>query len=146
LKKYLTRFQKNISFDWYGSGEFESWSLASSNNSSSHFMVNEDTTDFSIIYKNPTIQEFKYINVIFQAFKSSLNTTLIKKNIDEDEEYNLDYKNWILVPSQLEEGSHMLIEEIIDVDLSDDPNNMKIIQLGKSLSEKERDIFMSILK
>ena len=62
------------------------------------------------------------------------------KNIGEDEEYNLDDKNWILVPSQLEEGSHMLIEETIDVDLSDDPNNPNIVQLGKYLNEKKRNI------
>lgn len=38
-----------------------------------------------------------------------------------------------------------MIEEIIDVDLSDDPNNPKIIQLGKYLSEK-KDIFTTNLK
>jgi len=127
-----------MSFDLYENDEFESWSMVSLSNSSSYLMVSKDTEDFSLIYKNPIIKEFKYINIIFQSFKSSINTTLIEQNIGEDEEYNLDDKNWILVPNQLEEGSHMLIEEIIDVDLSDDPSNTKIIQLGNLLNEKER--------
>lgn len=39
----------------------------------------------------------------------------------------------------------MLIEETIEVDLSDDPNNPKIIQLGKSLTKKEIKEFIIIL-
>jgi len=31
----------------------------------------------------------------------------------------------------------MLTEETIEVDLSDDPNNTKIIKLGKFLNERE---------
>ena len=34
----------------------------------------------------------------------------------------------------------MLIEEIIDVNLCDNPSNPKIIQLGKYLSEEEKDV------
>lgn len=40
----------------------------------------------------------------------------------------------------------MLIEEIIKVNLSDDPKNPNIIQLAKSLTKKERWEFVSILK
>lgn len=40
----------------------------------------------------------------------------------------------------------MLVEEIIDANLSDDLSNPKIIQLGKSLSKKEKDILTTILK
>jgi len=58
-------------------------------------MVKEDTIDFSLISKNLTIQEFKDINDIFQTFESIINTTLIEQNIGEDEEYNLNDKNWI---------------------------------------------------
>lgn len=36
-----------------------------------------------------------------------------------------------------------LIEETIEVDLSDDPNNPKIIQLGKSLNKDEICIYNS---
>jgi len=40
----------------------------------------------------------------------------------------------------------MLIEETIEVDLSDDSSNPKIVQLGKSLTKNERQEFVSILK
>jgi len=67
-------------------------------------------------------------------------------NLNEDEEHNQNDKNWILVPNQLEEGSHMLLEQTIEVDLSDDPNNLNIIKLGKSLNEDEILEFVSTLK
>lgn len=40
----------------------------------------------------------------------------------------------------------MLIEETIDIDLSDDPRNPKVIQLGKSLNKDERKEFITLLK
>lgn len=46
----------------------------------------------------------------------------------------------------MEEGSHMLIEETIKVDLSNEPSNPKIIQLGKPLNENERKEFITIFK
>ena len=76
----------------------------------------------------------------------NINTTLEDQYEGEDEEYNANDNNWIQIPNQLEEGSHMLIKETIEVDLSDDSKNPKIIQLGKSLTKKERKEFIIILK
>lgn len=47
---------EKLSFDWFGSDEFESSSLVSSSNSSSCFMVNKDTVEFSLIFKNTIIK------------------------------------------------------------------------------------------
>ena len=40
----------------------------------------------------------------------------------------------------------MLIKETIEIDLSDDPNNPKIIRLGNLLTKNEIWEFISILK
>jgi len=40
----------------------------------------------------------------------------------------------------------MVIEETIHVNISDDPIKPKIIQLGKSLTEQEKESFISIIK
>ena len=74
------------------------------------------------------------------------NTTLTEQKIGEDEEYNINDKHWILVPNQLEEGSHIVVEETIDVNISDDLANPKIIQLGNFLAEHKKKLFISILK
>lgn len=47
---------------------------------------------------------------------------LFEKNIRESKEYDSNYKTWML-----EEGSHIVIEETIDVNISDDPGKPKII-------------------
>jgi len=60
--------------------------------------------------------------------------TLVERKIREVEDYDLSDKTWILVCNQLEEGSHIIIEETIDVNISDDPSKPIIIQLGKSLT------------
>lgn len=62
----------------------------------------------------------------------TINTTLENQQLGEDEEYDVNDKNWIPIPDQLEEGSHILVEKTIEVDLSDDLNNPKVIQLGNS--------------
>ena len=39
-----------------------------------------------------------------------------------------------------------MIEEIVNVNISNDPTKPKIIQLGKSLTKQEKESFISILK
>lgn len=48
----------------------------------------------------------------------NINIALEDQYEGEDEEYNANNNNWIPIPDQLEEGSHILIEETIEVDLS----------------------------
>ena len=60
---------------------------------------------------------------------------LTKNNISKAKEYDSNDKTWIPIPNQLEEGSRIVIEETIDVNINDDPTKPKIIQLGKSLTE-----------
>jgi len=64
----------------------------------------------------------------------------------KDEDYNANNNNWIQISNQLEEGSHMLIEETIEIDLNNEYDSPKIIQLGKSLTKDERKKFITILK
>jgi len=71
---------------------------------------------------------------------------LVEKNIAKAEEYDSNDKTWIPIPNQLEEGSHIVIEETVDVNISDDPIKPKIIQLGKYLTEQEKESFISIIK
>ena len=138
IKEISNEVLKKVSFNWYGNDEFESLSFVSLSISSSYFMVDENTADFTLISKQPIIQDFKYIDTILQTSKYTINATLKDQHLGEDEEYNINDKNWILILNQLEEGSHMLIKKTIKVDLSDDPNNPKIIQLRKSLTKDER--------
>jgi len=69
----------------------------------------------------------KNIQPISLQSKVKVNSTLIENNIGEAKEYDLNDKTWILVPNQLEEGSHTVIEETIVVNISDDYTNPKII-------------------
>lgn len=65
--------------------------------------------------------------MILQTTNLNVNTTLEDQYEGEDGECNANDNNWIPIPNQLEEGYHMLIEETIEVDLSDDPRNPKVI-------------------
>lgn len=117
-----------------------------SNSSSSYFLVDEEIVDFTLILEQPTIQDFKDIDTILQTTKLNINIALKDYYEDENEEYNVNDNNLISIPNQLEEGFHMLIEENIKINLSNEPNSPKTIQLGKSLTEIERKEFITILK
>ena len=84
---------EKIYFHWSRSDEFETSSPISSSSSSSYFMVDEDTVDFTLISKQPTIQDFKDIDTILQISKFTINTTLEDQNLGEEEEYNINEKN-----------------------------------------------------
>lgn len=44
---------------------------------------------------------------------------------------------WPYLDHQLEEGSHMLLEEIIEINLEDEQDVLKMIQFGKKLTTEE---------
>lgn len=95
------------------------------------YTINESTIHFTLILWNPIIHDFKNVNIICQIREPTVKTSLIDKNIGKAKEYDESDKNWIPIPDQLKEGSHMLIEETIEVDLSDDLANLDVVQLGK---------------
>jgi len=57
-----------------------------------------------------------------------------------------DELNLLPLPSQLDDTSHMLIEETIEVDIGEDPNKPHIVLLGKILNQKEQEQFIKLLK
>ena len=59
----------------------------------------------------------------------------------EDDELNL-----LPLPSQLDDPSHMLIEETIEVDIGEDPTHPHIVLLGKILTQEEQEQFFNLLK
>ena len=81
------------------------------------------------------INEFKDIDQVFHSFEIHVCTN--EQTQECDEEYSINDKSWILVPSQLEEGLHTLIENVIEINISNDPQNPKIIQLGENLKKDE---------
>lgn len=127
-----------ISFEWSRTNQFESLSPKSSNSSSSYSLIDEKYLDFILITKQPTIEYFKDVYAILQASYFAINITLENQQLGEDKEYNTNDKNWIPIPYQLEEGSHILVEENFIFYLTDDPSDPKTIQLGKSLTKNER--------
>lgn len=95
-------------------------------------MIDKEFVDFTLIPKQTTIEYFKDIDTILQALYFIVKINLESPQLDEYEEYNANDNNWIPLSNQLEEGSHMLVEETIEIDLSNDHDNLKIIQLGRS--------------
>jgi len=103
------------------------------------------------LYHVPKLNEDELISINMVQIEQINNKdiepiSLVKKNIIKVEEYDSSDKTWIPIPNQLEEGSRIVIEETIDVNISDDPIKPKIIQLGKYLTEKEKESFISIIK
>ena len=81
--------------------------------------------DFSLISSKPSIHEFKDMDQIFCSLENHICTN--EQTQEYDEEYSINDKSWILVPNQLEEGSHMLTKKVIGINISNDPQNLKII-------------------
>lgn len=56
-------------------------------------MVDEDTIIFTLISQQPTMQEFKDIDIMLQTYEFTIDTTLEDQDLGEDEEYNINNKN-----------------------------------------------------
>ena len=79
------------------------------------------------------MHEFKNVDHILGSFENQV--CMNEQNQEYDEKYSINDKSWIPVPNQLEEGSHMLTEKVIEINISNDPQNPKNIQLGENLTE-----------
>jgi len=51
---------------------------------------------------------------------------------NHNSQYEDDELNLLPLPSQLDDTSHMLIEEIIEVDIGEDPNYLILFYLSRS--------------
>lgn len=69
------------------------------------------------------------------ATHDDFNFTCIHTDLD-DGELNVD-NYWSYFNHQWEEGSHMLVEEVMEIDLGDDPSALKMVQFNKSLQANE---------
>lgn len=126
IKENVTEDQSNEQIDEY--------------NKNKNFIVNTSTDevimDFSLISSNPLVHEFKYVDRIFSFFENHVCTN--EQTQEYDEKYSINDKSWIPIPNQLEEGSHMLTENVIKINISNDPQNPKNIQLKENLTEDEQ--------
>lgn len=104
-----------------------------------NYLFNNDISINMIQIEQINIENIK---PIYMQSKVKVTSTLIENNIREVEEYDLSDKTWILVPNQLEEGSHIVIEETIDINISDDSTKPKITQLGKYLTKEKNVIYI----
>lgn len=50
----------------------------------------------------------------------------------DDDEFN-DDTYWLYFDHQWEEGSHMLVEEVVNFDLGDNPKVLKMVQFGNNI-------------
>jgi len=78
------------------------------------------------------------------TFDSYENVILILEEYFDkyNSQYEHDELNLLPLPSQLDDTSNMLIEEIIKVDISEDPNNRHTLLLGKILTKGKKELFI----
>lgn len=96
----------------------------------------------SLLSKNPSILEFKESNLICMIKDAWVNNTMKEEACKKE----IENEHWISVHHQLDDKSHILIKETIEVDLSDDLKNLKIVSLEKTLNAKEQKKIIEILK
>ena len=81
--------------------------------------IDEVIANFFLISSNPSVHEFKDLDHIFNSFENHVCTN--EQTQEYDKECSIDEKSWIPLPNQLEEGSHMLTKNTIEININNDP-------------------------